>query len=57
LDFDTQRIRDLLDKRDEIDRELTAIFTGNGTRERKVQRCSVCQQEGHSARTCPEKKD
>ena len=57
MDLDTQRIRNLLDKRDEIDRELAAIFTGNGMKERKAQRCSVCEQEGHTARTCLERKE
>ena len=54
MDIDVNRIRDLLNKREEIDQELLALFTG--TKERKPQRCSVCQQEGHSARTCPTKK-
>lgn len=53
MDIDVNRVRDLLDKRDEIDQELTAIF--GGTKERKPQRCSKCTEEGHSARTCPKK--
>ncbi len=53
MDIDTSRVRELLNKRDEIDAELTSIFTSS--RERKAQKCSVCQQEGHSARTCPNK--
>lgn len=50
--MDYQHIRGLLTKREEIDNELTAIFTGNGTKERKPQSCSKCGQQGHSARTC-----
>lgn len=53
MDIDTHRIRELLNKRDEIDAELAVIFTG--TKDRKPQKCSICQQEGHSARTCPQK--
>ena len=53
MEMDTAKIRALLDKRDEIGQELASIFAG--TKERKAQRCSRCQQEGHSARTCPQK--
>lgn len=53
MDIDTTRVRDLLDKRDEIEAELKEIFTAG--KERKVQKCSICQEEGHSARTCPKK--
>ena len=55
MDIDTARIRELLNRRDEIDTELAALFTG--TKERKPQKCSRCQQEGHSARTCLQKSD
>jgi hypothetical protein len=50
MDIDTNRVRELLDKRDEIDQELGSIF-----KERKTQRCSKCGEEGHTARTCPKK--
>jgi len=53
MDIDTSHIRDLLNRRDEIDAELASLLSG--TKERKPQRCSLCQQEGHSARTCPQK--
>jgi len=53
MDIDTNRVRELLNKRDEIEAELAAIFTG--TKERKAQRCSKCGEEGHTARTCPKK--
>jgi len=53
MDLDVTRIRELLDKRDEIDQELQSLVTG--TKERKVQRCSKCGEEGHTARTCPKK--
>lgn len=48
--IDTAKIRELLDRRDEIDAALLALFTGG--KERKKQACSKCGQEGHSARTC-----
>lgn len=51
--MDTQRMRALLDKRDEIDRELIELVTGNGTK--KPVKCSACGQDGHTARTCANK--
>lgn len=54
MDLDTQRIRDLLDKRDELDQELSAIFAG-APKERKQQRCSSCLSTEHTARNCPKK--
>jgi hypothetical protein len=54
LDIDTQiaRVKDLIAKREEIDAELLSIL-GVTPKVRKSQRCSVCNEEGHSARTCP----
>lgn len=53
MDLDTQRIRDLLDKRDDIDAELQIIF--GGTKERKPSSCGSCGESGHTARSCPKK--
>lgn len=49
--MDTNRIRELLNKRDEIDEQIRDAVG----KERKVQKCSVCSEEGHSSRTCPKK--
>lgn len=46
------RLKDLIEKREAIDAELATLIVGY---ERKKQKCSVCQQEGHTARTCPQK--
>ncbi len=51
MDLDTQKVRELLDRRDKIDEELQSIF---GAKERKPSTCSKCGQAGHSARTCPQ---
>ena len=55
LDIDTQivRVKDLIAKREEIDAELSTIF-GVAPKVRKPQRCSHCNEEGHTARTCPQ---
>ena len=54
IDIDTQiaRVKDLIARREEIDAELSTILNAT-PRARKPQRCSVCNEEGHSARTCP----
>lgn len=53
MEIDTARARELLNKRDEIDAELAAIFSG--AQVKKPVKCSHCQQEGHTARTCSQK--
>lgn len=50
--MDANRIRQLLDKRDDIDREIQAIVMG---KQKKPVQCSQCQEEGHTARNCPSK--
>lgn len=47
--MDTTRLRLLLDKRDDLDREIAEIVNGS----KKPIVCSSCKQEGHTARTCP----
>jgi hypothetical protein len=54
MDLDTNRVRELLDQRDEIDKELQALITG--TKERKPQKCGNCGEEGHTARSCDKPK-
>lgn len=51
--MDTNRIRELCDKRDAIDEELRQLFTG--TKERKPGKCGNCGLENHTARNCPTK--
>jgi hypothetical protein len=56
MDIDNQiaRVKELIAKREEIDAELSAMF-GVAPKGRKSQRCSTCNEEGHTARTCPQK--
>ena len=56
MDIDTQieRVKNLIARREEIDAELSGML-GVTPRLRKTQRCSTCNEEGHTARTCPQK--
>jgi hypothetical protein len=56
MDIDTriERVKTLIAKREEIDAELSGML-GATSRVRKTQRCSTCNEEGHTARTCPQK--
>jgi hypothetical protein len=53
IDIHIARVKDLIAKREEIDAELSAML-GVTAKARKPQRCSNCNEEGHSARTCPQ---
>jgi hypothetical protein len=53
IDTSITRIKDLIAKREEIDAELSVIL-GIAPKVRKTQRCSICNEEGHTARTCPQ---
>jgi hypothetical protein len=56
MNIDTQiaRVKELIAKREEIDAELSSML-GLEPKSKKSQRCSICNEEGHSARTCPQK--
>jgi Zinc knuckle len=54
IDAQIERVKDLIAKREEIDAELSSMLGGT-PRVRKTQRCSTCNEEGHTARTCPQK--
>ena len=53
MDIDTQRIRELLDKRDAIDAELASLISGQQTK--KPIKCGSCGELNHSARSCTKK--
>jgi hypothetical protein len=44
----------LIAQREEIDQQLNALFGGSAV-SKKQPRCSHCGQEGHNAKTCPDK--
>jgi len=54
MDIDTHitRVKDLIQKREDIDTELAVIF-GITIKAKKALRCSRCGEEGHNAKTCP----
>jgi hypothetical protein len=54
IDMQIARVKELIAKREEINAELSAML-GIEPKIRKGQRCSICNGEGHSARTCPQK--
>lgn len=56
LDATMTRIRDLEQKREDIDAELLSILniSPREPKERRQQTCSKCNKSGHTARTCAE---
>jgi hypothetical protein len=54
IDAQIARVKELIAKREEIDAELSSML-GIEPKAKKPQRCSICNQDGHSARTCPQK--
>jgi hypothetical protein len=54
MDIDDRiaRVKDLIQKREEIDTELAALL-GITVKAKKTLRCSKCGDEGHNAKTCP----
>jgi hypothetical protein len=54
IDSQIARVKDLIARREEIDVELAGMF-GIVPKARKVLRCSTCNEEGHTTRTCPQK--
>lgn len=52
--MDTDALRKLLDQRDSIDEQIRSLITG-APKERKTIKCSICDTEGHTARTCSQK--
>ncbi len=51
IDTHITRVKDLIAKREAIDAELSSLL-GVTARVRKTLRCSVCNGEGHTARSC-----
>lgn len=54
LDEKIARVKELIAKREELDVELGELL-GGAVRERRVAKCSICNEPGHRASTCPSK--
>jgi hypothetical protein len=55
IDDKIARVKQLIAKREELDAELQELLGGSAVRERRTPRCSVCNEPGHRATTCPTK--
>ena len=51
------RVRQLIAARDEIDAELSTLFSGVSESTTKNRKCKTCGQEGHRADKCPSNKN
>lgn len=54
IDDQIAQAKELIARREEIDRQLTELFAGAPVT-RKTPRCAVCGEVGHNAKTCPTK--
>ena len=54
IDGKIARVKELIARREELDAELSELL-GGAARERRVPRCSICNEPGHRASTCPSK--
>lgn len=50
-----QRIKELIELKERNDAELEQLLGGGSLRAVKTRQCSICHEEGHSSRTCPNK--
>lgn len=46
------RIAELLRTKQDAEAEIHSLISGEPQKQRAVQKCSSCGQEGHTARTC-----
>jgi hypothetical protein len=54
LDERLLRIKDLIETKQRVDTELEELIGGSvEKKKRSPQKCSTCDQEGHTARNCP----
>ena len=54
IDEQITRAKELIAKREEIDRQLTELFAGMTPAKRTI-RCKVCGELGHNVKSCPTK--
>lgn len=49
------RIKELIELKEKTDDELESLIGGGALKTGKTRACSICNAEGHTARTCPTK--
>jgi len=54
MDDKLTRIKQLIELKEQTDAELETLIGGGSYAKKKVT-CSICNTEGHTARTCPQK--
>jgi hypothetical protein len=54
MDDKLTRIKQLIELKEQTDAELETLIGGGAYAKKKVT-CSICNTEGHTARTCPQK--
>lgn len=52
-----QRIKELIEHKEQVDAELEALIGGAPLKQSKTRACGKCGQEGHNARNCPAGKE
>lgn len=55
MDAKLQRIKELITEKERIDGELESLLGGGPLKLSRSRVCSVCNEEGHTARSCPTK--
>jgi hypothetical protein len=56
LDERLMRIKDLIETKERVDAELEELIGGPSERRKRApQKCSNCEEEGHTVRNCPNK--
>lgn len=55
MDAKLQRIKELIELKERTDQELEGLLGGGPFRASRSRACSICNEEGHTARACPTK--
>jgi hypothetical protein len=55
VDSKLQRIKELIIEKERIDGELESLLGGAPLKGSRTRVCSICNEEGHTARSCPTK--
>ena len=53
MDVKLQRIKELIELKEKTDAELEDLLGGGPLKGNRVRVCSICNAEGHTARSCP----